>query len=299
MRTLTRLSLAMVFAALTVTTADAGYVFLKNGYILQGKIIEKTDDKVILDYPGGQVTVFERFIKHVVLDPAEEAMNERRMKESREVIEDLPVLETDVALELPSIDELVRLDGEAGGAPVVPVEPIDPPVNTGDPIDTTPNVVVNQIPTPDPNVEPLPGALAPVTSAAVGIAMSPPAGWKVVDTDPELFEIKSSDAPEAARITVQKLGEVQLSLADAAAELKSALVNGYPGVQIVEEADVQLGLERARTFTAENPGDGSQFVQVLVGHEGAMYLVGLKWARGADRDHEVLERCLNSLAFVD
>ncbi len=51
---------------------DAGSVFLKNGYIIQGRIVERDADKVILAWTNGKMTIYRRFVHEVVLDPSEE-----------------------------------------------------------------------------------------------------------------------------------------------------------------------------------------------------------------------------------
>ena len=316
MRALTQysgLAIAILIGA-EFSSAEAGYVFLKNGYILQGKISEKTDEKVVLDYPGGQVTVFERFVKHVVLDPAEEALNKRSMQEARRVTAELPVLETDVPLELPSIDELVRLGSESTMDPLIPLEPVVDDGNPTDTTDTRPRVEVVEVAPVDPTfstdpvdaadpedatVERLPEEAPPVVAVNVGVSVRPPVGWSVDQTHPDVFRLVAHDAENAAVLTLQRLKKTDLSLAQAAKTLRETLESSYSDLRVVDERDLQLGLERARSVILEDSTTGARFSQVLVGRDQSLLLIGLRWDRDAKLDREVLERCMHSLAFVD
>ncbi len=62
---------AAAFLLLT-GTLPAGSVFMKNGYILQGPVAEKTPEHVVLEWPNGRVIIPRRFIQAVVLEPKEE-----------------------------------------------------------------------------------------------------------------------------------------------------------------------------------------------------------------------------------
>ena len=43
---------------LVASSVDAGSVFLRNGYIIQGNIVEKDDDKVVIGVHGANTTLF-------------------------------------------------------------------------------------------------------------------------------------------------------------------------------------------------------------------------------------------------
>jgi hypothetical protein len=71
--------LVVAFAA---TPLRAGNVFMKNGYIIQGKIVDRDADSVVLGWPNGKVTIHNRFIESVTLEVAEE-QNLRELEAAR------------------------------------------------------------------------------------------------------------------------------------------------------------------------------------------------------------------------
>lgn len=78
----TAASIALAACALAICiglpgTAWTGSVFMKNGYIIQGPIVERSDNVVILGWPHGKMTIHRRFIDAVVFEQDEE----RRLKE--------------------------------------------------------------------------------------------------------------------------------------------------------------------------------------------------------------------------
>ena len=56
---------------------------MKNGYIIQGRVVEKDDEKIVLGFANGRVTIYNRFVDDVVLEPGEEE-NLRIVKEIRQ-----------------------------------------------------------------------------------------------------------------------------------------------------------------------------------------------------------------------
>src|SRR5687767_33985 len=52
--------------------ADAGSIFMKNGYIIQGPIVERSDESIVMGWPNGKVTIHKRFVDNVVYEATEE-----------------------------------------------------------------------------------------------------------------------------------------------------------------------------------------------------------------------------------
>ena len=71
-------TLGVVVTALIVLAAPglyAGSVFMKNGYIIQGPIVDYTDEVVVLGWSNGKAYIHKRFYESVDLDSAEQAEN--------------------------------------------------------------------------------------------------------------------------------------------------------------------------------------------------------------------------------
>ena len=59
-------------------SARAGNVFMKNGYIIQGPIIERADGLIVMGWENGKVTIHQRFIESIVYEPSEEKKLQER-----------------------------------------------------------------------------------------------------------------------------------------------------------------------------------------------------------------------------
>jgi hypothetical protein len=93
---------------------DAGSVIMKNGYIIQGPIVERSDVSIILGWPNGKVTIHHRFIDTVSYDPGEEKRLQEdelyRAQEKSPAPEDLSLLSSAVEVEdLPAnVEDLMK-----------------------------------------------------------------------------------------------------------------------------------------------------------------------------------------------
>ena len=66
---------AAIGICLATGAARAGSVFMKNGYIIQGPVLEYsegTDGAVVLGWANGKMTIYHRFIEKLDLEPGEE-----------------------------------------------------------------------------------------------------------------------------------------------------------------------------------------------------------------------------------
>jgi len=102
---------------------EAGSVFLKNGYILQGKIVDRTEGSVVLSWENGRVTIADRFIDEVLLDPSEEELIRRRKdleaaeaRRSSVVVEDLVLSKNDVMRLPDSFQEILGATADGRSA---------------------------------------------------------------------------------------------------------------------------------------------------------------------------------------
>jgi len=126
-------------------SAMAGNVFMKNGYIIQGPVVDRDEESVVLGWDHGKMKIHRRFIDQVVYDAGEEERLEEwerlRVEDeqaAREALaastarrgqEGLPADLDDLLQRLngPALDGVllddVGLSGDGGGA--VDVEPIE------------------------------------------------------------------------------------------------------------------------------------------------------------------------------
>ena len=63
---------ALLLAMACPASASAGNIFMKNGYIIQGRIVDRDVDSVILGWPNGKVSIARRFVESVEYEHAEE-----------------------------------------------------------------------------------------------------------------------------------------------------------------------------------------------------------------------------------
>ena len=84
MRTHLRAALLGGLVVAAASSAEAGSVFMKNGYIIQGRIVERSDAGLTLGWPNGKVLIAQRFVESVLFEPGEEERL-RQLERSREV----------------------------------------------------------------------------------------------------------------------------------------------------------------------------------------------------------------------
>ena len=128
---------------------DAGSVFMKNGYIIQGPIVESDDRSIVLGWNNGQITIFRRFVDTIAYDPGEEdRLEAQRLEKQRTLaerdeilatqdgatdeIDELPA-ELEVFLALYASDSPLSASGDAAArsrsestSPGVDVESVEP-----------------------------------------------------------------------------------------------------------------------------------------------------------------------------
>ena len=96
------------------TGLEAGSVIMKNGYIIQGPIVERSEASIILGWPNGKVTIHQRFIDSISYDPGEEKRLQEdelfRAQDKTPTTEDLSLLSSSAEVEdLPaSVEDLMK-----------------------------------------------------------------------------------------------------------------------------------------------------------------------------------------------
>lgn len=292
-------SLRMLGAALGAlpllsSPAEAGSIFMKNGYIIQGPIVERNDAQLVLRYASGRVTIHRRFIDSVSYDTDEEQKLQEREAYLAELqrgestrleltpaeyeIEDLPSsLEKlmdeffDKGSKTPNATPLdgtppgsqpwdgVPTEGAAGttSTPTLPVE-----VRTVTPADTL--ILEEQ----------------PFVSSALRVSFQAPVGWSV-QTGKEFVLI--SEAPATVlpgtlplRVNVVSFADPQLAVAECLKWLKQEVAEELSGFEAREEGEVALGDARALQVIGAGAWQGGEKAyvrQLLVEKSGRFWLV--------------------------
>ncbi len=285
-----RLTWLLVLGILWAVPLDAGTVFLKNKYIIQGKVQELDDEKLVLGWRNGQMTIYRRFIEDFILDLSEEDYFRNRPSPEEEVAEsyDSSDLEMDVHLQLPStIEEIIAIHNDR----MTPTGPTIPGVEgpTGGPGTTPPGVVV---------IPPAPTLPDEVEFSAAGFALIPPLNWEILHEE-EGVRILKPNSGEYPSLTVQVTRAEGLPTQHALDELRALLIEGYTEVNLTEEHEEQVGFERAYILEGEFPSMNLSFSQILVRHQDRLYLIGLQLELPVDRDdYRELQRSLHSLRFL-
>ncbi len=162
--------------------SPAGTVFMKNGYIIQGTVVEHSNDSVVLGWNNGKVTIYRRFVDRVDLDPSEERAKAAVPAPSApedEVVVSSPNPEE----ELPSnLSELVR---GLGLNPVLVENRIGPAVGAAKPADGT-----------DPTSGPAAQGTNPISVEVVSVPATPEGGEKPAPTEGATVEPVQPSQPE-------------------------------------------------------------------------------------------------------
>jgi len=211
------LFVAVCFFIFSASLARAGSIFMKNGYIIQGPIVEYTkgtEGAVVLGWPNGKMTIYSRFVERVDFEPGEEK-NIRASKAKSEEFEEVLVTQ-EVEVELPEkLEELVKIynlpsslleghsaapvslaPGEVPGDEKQPGEtPNSIPKEPGSDLGIDVSVVTQPEVPPGPEVTPLDGPPEPiemtkppeedlserVSAPQWGFSIQPPRGWKLAE----------------------------------------------------------------------------------------------------------------------
>ena len=100
--------LIVVCVVLAPGFGQAGTVVLKNGHVINGKIIVSDDEKVIMSWGNGRTTIYHRFIESISLTE-EEKLSLRQYRSAQAVTVSLDV---NPAIHLPEFNELHAGDPE-------------------------------------------------------------------------------------------------------------------------------------------------------------------------------------------
>ena len=290
--------LALVFCSVS-GAAWAGNIFMKNGYIIQGPIVERSDGSIVLGWPNGKVTIHQRFIDSVVYDPNEE----RRLQEQ----------ESHSTSETPA-EETLGLLGTAEEPDELPMDP-DKLVQI---YVKAPRGVENGTPT-DPSGGPTDGSQGPEGTVAsvqrpdelladrfleetLGFSFRPPKGW-TLDKKADVFQAAGPAGADGFRpsLSVARVAKGPLSRVDFAAIVKEENGKRLEDFELLNEGPRTLGAHSAYELLGRGTRAGRVALvrQVLVDGTESLWLVScFVPVKGGDSVAPVIDESLKTFELT-
>lgn len=181
------LILALVLSMIPTGVAEGGTVFLKNGHVVNGKVIASDEEKVILTWSNGRATIYRRFISEVVLESSEQEYLARRGAARKPLVTGV----ANTHIHLPELADLLPIaDADSGD-----LDSVGDSSEVLDPIE----VVVEQVDSTTELAQPVAVELVPVESPFPVFHREPLVGLNLMVDIPETWT--SISAQGAARIS--------------------------------------------------------------------------------------------------
>ncbi|MEM7235305.1 MAG: hypothetical protein AAF517_24225 [Planctomycetota bacterium] len=295
-------------------TAHAGSLFMKNGYIIQGPIVDFDDESYVLGWDNGKVTVFRRFVESIAYDPGEkERLDEQKRLQADEDAATKFVLEevgsqTEELDDLPAdLDVYLRLYQHELESKI---RPTGTPETTTQVVVTPPETSVES--TPETHVEvATPEASAGLSKTRVqntteSLSLLPPMGWVVKSVENVELCVqgpKPEDGRAPSSFNVVSLPKGELSPEDCIALMREAH-EGIFGeeLQILSESKEERFGERVFQMVGRGTAQGRSMVfqQWLLPREGKLWLISAFTSGDggpSDQEFAVVQRSLDSLQF--
>jgi hypothetical protein len=262
---------------------SAGSIFMKNGYILQGPIVERDTVAITMGWPNGKVTIQRRFIDAVTFEQEEEKRliedAEHRAAEAARggTTDDTWALMGDPD-ELPPdleglIERLRRADGEGDGlagdtGSESPLGGLTIDIGSNDP--NTVSVGADLVVRP----EALLGDR--VNDEAMEVSFQPPWDWSVRSTG-QIFHVVGPAETNgfSPSINVVSLPMGALTEEEYIAHLKEENVRGLENFELLSERPCEVGTENAYELLGRGKHGGRMATvrQVLFEKDGTLWLI--------------------------
>jgi len=274
--------------------AIAGSVFLKNGYILQGRIVERGDGVVVLGWQNGRVTIHDRFIDEVLLDPAEEEMIRRKKEmEAAEAAETALAMENfDLAsnevISLPdNYESILGTSAAPTGTPwVAGTEPV---ATTSTQPTGTPSTQVGTLPNPAEMEKLFP---------ALGISVQVPSGWKI-DEKQDSLQVEREGAGGSIRLTVDLWRGGTLETDVAIGAIAESLAATFPTAVVEDGSELDIGGIPAKSLVCRDSDRRQTCRQHVVATANGVYVVGMYFPFDTDTASALaLDDVLDSMHFL-
>lgn len=287
--------------------ARAASIFMKNGYIIQGQVVERNEEAYVLGWPNGKVTIARRFIESVSYDPGEE----RRLEEEERLRRELQAAAGAETALLPAQNDTIELpatleelmDGygrerDALGNTDLPSDGIGLPsdLSGGMPPGDEPVSTPGMIPPPEDNLG------ERVDDAFRYLSVRPPAGWTAQSTETAL--VMKAEEPDAEgfrpSVNVVALPGGKLSAEQYAALLKEESTKVLQDFEVIEEGPRQLGTRSALQIIGRGTYQGQTATvrQVIVVDGDQAWLVSSFTKGPSDETFALTEESLESLEFT-
>jgi hypothetical protein len=304
----------VVLVVLTATPAEAGSVFMKNGYILQGNIVDRDPVSIVMGWPNGTVTIARRFVSTIVFDATEE----QQLQELETTRRELAGEATDAArLFLESPDETRELPATLEGfmrtfnvaAPVTEeltvADPLmeTPAVTIVEPVTVVEQPIETQVePTVTVETRPSPRLEDDFFHAErLGIALRPPTGWVPMVLDNAVVMKGSQDeAGFSPSLSVVAFEVGALSPAKYADLLKAEQEVQLKAHHLIEERVRSYGGTDGPELVASGRFNGREAIvrQGLVVLDGKVWLFsGVTQNRDEDGPFDWVDESLATLNF--
>lgn len=285
---------------------EAGNIFMKNGYIIQGPIVERSVNGIVLGWPHGKATIHHRFIESVTY----EASEEKQLQE----------LENQVNVD-GAFDELPGgILGSVGGPEELPADAdklvrtyvIDMNAKKSQPVDGTGD-------TPGTEQSPVAGAtgseteLTPVhrpdellgeriLDDSLGFAFRPPREWSLTRTDGGL-QVAPAPVAETFRpsINVFRLPRGNLPGADYALLVREGNERILTQYELLSEGPRSVADKSAYEFLGRGThANQSALVRQLLieGPESLWLVTAFAPAQGGEAVAAAIEESLKTVELV-
>ena len=297
------LCLGLLMPVLPLPTTEAGSVFLKNGYILQGRIVERGDGMVVLGWQNGRVTIHDRFIDEVLLDPAEEelirqqnALAEAEEERSAVVSQDFD-LAGNTVLSLPeSYEAILGVDRVPDFTPVetnrprpdrTPREPIN---IGGEDSNSETEIGVETVRAPEKFEKIFP---------ALGVALEVSEEWRV-DEKENAIRVSRRDSPMRDYFTIDLWPETGIETTAALSVFEETLESRFPNFVVESGIDRSIGGNAAKTLVLSDPARGVKSHQQVLAAPRGVFVLGQFWNESSPSEvREDFDAMVNSVRFLN
>ena len=277
-------------------------MFLKNGYILQGRIVERGDGMVVLGWQNGRVTIHDRFIDEVLLDPAEEelirqqkALAEAEEQRSAVVTQDFD-LAGNTVLSLPdSYEAILGADRVPDFAPLEPnrsrtdVETTEPITTGTQEPDSGTQIGVETVRAPEKFEKIFP---------VLGIALEVSEEWRV-DEKENAVRVSRRDSPMRDYFTIDRWPESGVDTTMALSVFEETLETRFPNFVVESGIDQSIGGNAAKTLVLSDPARGVNSRQQVVTNDRGVFVLGQFWTEGSTPEvREEFDAMVNSVRFI-
>jgi hypothetical protein len=273
------------------SAALAGSVFMKNGYIIQGPIVERSDEAIVMGWPNGKVTIHKRFVDNILFEATEEKrlLEDEAFKaqEKARSEEDLSLLATSNESEdlPPNLDALMRRyeelarkqsgsgSGESGAG--TSVERIDPP---GDMLGER------------------------VEDRTVSVSFQPPRSWGR-KSNKDFFEVAAKTEVNGFRpsLNVVTFPRGALKSDEYVNLLKEEDARTLEGFELLSEGPRMIGQEKGYELVGRGSYQGKEAIvrQVIVSKDDRVWLISAFTSdQGSDSSFSAVDESLKTFAFL-